>query len=396
MNNQMEKIGLLFTLIMIYSCVNQNQLPNQVEQLNNKGIDKALYNENFISPNNIALLLPMDSFREESIAIRDGYVASQFSEGGQFSIKIYNVDKLGSEQSYLKAEEEGAQFIVGPLLKNNIDNIYHLVDKIPTLALNFIQSDNKIENLYQFALAPEDESLEIAKLAIRNGEMNAIALIPDNEWGARVFTSFKKEYEILGGKVLEHHAYNTESSDYPEILDVLNIDSSNKRYQRLLANIRLPIQFYPRRRQDIDFIFIAANSDIGRQISPLLKYHFADDPLKIYSISSIYDVSIINNSDLEDIVFPDMPYIFSIKTNEDKLKLNIQEYWKNNSIKYIRLFAMGIDANRIVKRIYNNEYSLDGISGVTGNLYIDNAGKVHRNLIIAKFINGSPSLINIE
>ena len=124
MNNQMEKIGLLFTLIMIYSCVNQNQLPNQVEQLNNKGIDKALYNENFISPNNIALLLPMDSFREESIAIRDGYVASQFSEGGQFSIKIYNVDKLGSEQSYLKAEKEGAQFIVGPLLKNNIDNIF--------------------------------------------------------------------------------------------------------------------------------------------------------------------------------------------------------------------------------------------------------------------------------
>ncbi|MEE2683783.1 MAG: penicillin-binding protein activator [Pseudomonadota bacterium] len=391
----MEKISLLFTIVILSSCISQVQLTNiPVESIDRANENLYQNTEDLISPKNIALLLPLDSFRNESAAIRDGFITSQFLDNNNSLIRIYNTDKLGSEIAYKKAEQDGAEFIVGPLLKNNIVNISTMVKSTPTLALNFIENNEHINNLFQFALAPEDESTEIAEYAIINDEKKAVVLTPKNEWGDRVYNSFKQRYESLGGRILDHQIYDLANNNFSQIVEILNIDTSNRRYQRLLANIRIPLEFSPRRRQDIDLIFFAATPETASQASPLLRYHFADDPLKTYSTSNIFDPSSLNNNDLEGIVFSDIPFIFEKNKLNGELKLIIEKFWEENSIKNIRFYAMGIDAQRIVNHLFNNIYSINNISGITGNLYLDNTGKIHRELVMVEISNGEPRLID--
>jgi hypothetical protein len=391
----MEKISLLFLIVILSSCISQMQLTDlPVESID--GTNERFHQniEDLNGPKNIALLLPLDSFRDESIAIRDGFIASQFLDNNNSLIRIYNTDKLGSEVSYNKAEQDGAEFIVGPLLKNNIVNISTMVQSTPTLALNFIENNEYINNLFQFALAPEDESIEIAERAIINDEKKAVVLTPKNEWGNRVYYSFKEKYESLGGRILDHQTYDLANNDFAQIVEILNIDNSNRRYQRLLANIRIPLEFSPRRRQDIDLIFFATTPEIASQASPLLRYHFADDPLKTYSTSNIFDLSSFNNNDLEGITFSDMPFIFEKNKFNSELRLIIEKFWEENSIDNIRFYAMGIDAQRIVNLLFNKIYNIKNIPGVTGRLYLDNTGKIHRRLVMIEILNGEPRLID--
>ena len=55
---------------------------------------------------------------------------------------------------------------------------------------------------------------------------------------------------------------------------------------------------------------------------------------------------------------------------------------------------MGIDAQRIVNHLFNNIYSINNISGITGNLYLDNTGKIYRELVMVEISNGEPRLID--
>ena len=74
-----------------------------------------------------------------------------------------------------------------------------------------------------------------------------------------------------------------------------------QRYQRLRANIGGPLQFDPRRRQDIDFVFLAADAKAGRLIKSQLKFHYSGD-LPVYSTSSIYSRDGRSDSDLDELM----------------------------------------------------------------------------------------------
>ena len=73
--------------------------------------------------------------------------------------------------------------------------------------------------------------------------------------------------------------------------------------------IRQPFEFDPRRRQDIDFIFLLANPSQARGIKPTLAFFFAED-LPVYSTSHMNDnsESRIDYLDLAGIRFCDIPW----------------------------------------------------------------------------------------
>ena len=56
--------------------------------------------------------------------------------------------------------------------------------------------------LFQFALDPEEEARQVAQRAVADGRMRGLVLLPNNEWGQRVFRAFDSEIkpEISGGK----------------------------------------------------------------------------------------------------------------------------------------------------------------------------------------------------
>ena len=349
-------------------------------------------------PRQIALLLPLSgSNATAGKAIQNGFFGAYFSAVAGLQdaqqIRLYDVNKTGGvRQAYTLAVDEGAEFVVGPLLRRNVNDLAReILLPVPVLTLNFLPDDYLAPpGLYQFALAPEDEAVSAARRAMADGNKRAVALVPNNEWGRRVLTSFSTELEALGGTLLDYRSYQPSNQDFSvEIEGLMALSQSVSRYRRLRANIGGPLQFDPRRRQDADFVFLAANAPAGRMIKSQLKFHYSGE-LSVYSTSFIYSMDGRSNADLNGLMFADTPWIISPHAWIADLPGLYSEYWPAER-RLGRLHAMGYDAYHLVAQLFGSRTTpMDEMDGATGRLYLDSDGRVHRRLAWAQFQRGEP------
>ena len=125
-------------------------------------------------PKQIALLLPLSGDNEAAgNAIQRGFLGAYFATVGgldnQQTVRSYDVNGEGGlENAYNSGLEDGADFFVGPLLRKNVAKLVTTQTfSVPVLSLNYL-ADGWLgpENLYQFALAPEDEAAAVAARAL--------------------------------------------------------------------------------------------------------------------------------------------------------------------------------------------------------------------------------------
>jgi len=349
-------------------------------------------------PRQIALMLPLSGGNATAgKAIQNGFFGAYFSAVAGLQdpqqIRVYDVNKLGgARQAYSSAVEDGAEFIVGPLLRRNVNDLAEeILLPVPVLTLNFLPDGFLAPpGLYQFALAPEDEAVSAAQRAIADGNTIAVALVPGNDWGRRVLTSFSTEFEALGGTVLDFRNYQPANQDFSvEIEGLMALSQSVNRYRRLRANIGGPLQFDPRRRQDAEFVFLAANAPAGRMIKSQLKFHYSGD-LPVYSTSFVYSMDGRSNADLNGLMFADTPWVISPHNWMADLPAVYNEYWPSER-RLARLHAMGYDAYHLVAKLFGSRTGpMDEMDGATGRLFLAADGRVHRRLAWAQFQRGEP------
>jgi len=349
-------------------------------------------------PRHIALLLPL-SGRTASAgkAVQNGFLGAYFASAGGLddrqSIRIFDVNSEGGPSAaYAAAVEGGAEFVVGPLLRNNVSQLANdILVPVPVLTLNYLPEETlPPPGLFQFALAPEDEAVSAATRALQDGHRHAVALVPNNSWGRRLLTSFATEFETRGGTLIDYRSYTTGIQDFSRTIEeLMGLAGSVSRYQRLRANIGAPLQFDPRRRQDAHFIFLAADAPAGRLLKSQLKFHYSGD-LPVYSTSSIYAMDGRSDSDLNGIMFADTPWIIAPQSWIRYLPEVYREYWPEER-RLARLHAMGYDAYHLVAPLFAARSGMmPEIDGATGRLYLDNNGRIHRKLAWAEFQRGEP------
>ena len=346
----------------------------------------------------IAVLLPFSGAQQTiARAIRDGFMAAHFSnsllaaEDNRTTLKFYDTSLMGSKEAYFRAQIDGADFVVGPLLKPELQEIINSTGFVPTLALNSIESEQTTStHIYQFALAPEDEAREIAQHAISSGSLKAVAIIQNSDWGLRLLSSFREEFESLGGELIEFRGYDTDTQDFSiAITTLLNINESNQRHQRLAANLALPLGFEPRRRQDIDMIFVAADASAGRLLFPQLRFHYAGD-IPTYATSAIHE-SVLNEPDLNGVVFPDTPWVLLENKTNIELKQSLETHWpQRTSPPWVRFYGFGFDAYRLVPLLYEETVELSSVDTLSGRLSMGEDKRIRRGLPFAQFRNGRP------
>lgn len=349
------------------------------------------------TPQQIALLLPLSSpQRQAAVAIRDGFLAAHLAtpQARNSDIRIYDTTALGASQAYLRAQLEGADFIVGPLLKPNVDQVIGQAGFVPTLALNFAQDDSKAlsaSDFYQFSLSPEDEARAIADRAFANGARTAVALVASTDWGYRVLNSFRDEFEMLGGRLLTFTGFDPNQQDFSaKIKSVLNIDRSNDRERRLAANLRISLHFEARRRRDVDMILLAADARAGRLLAPQLRFYSAGD-IPTYATQDIYQPGdATSNADLNGIMFPDAPILVEPDAQSQGLTQELERFWPQRAKQSLRLYGMGFDAYHLMSSLYHASTATWPMDGTSGSLSIDAQRKIHRVLPFAQFRDGQP------
>jgi hypothetical protein len=355
-------------------------------------------------PEHIALLLPLGGgLASAAAAVRDGIIAAYYdtpeaSLRPQLSIYDSGDTPDTALAAYQQAVAAGAGFVIGPLRKNAIELLATQPQlSVPTLALNQSETPGlTTPGLYQFGLAPEDEAREVARLAWRDGHTRCIALLPDDDWGERVYAAFAEEWQQLGGVILETARYDSKQTDHGRIISaVLNLDSSKERHQRLTRQLGQQLEFEPRRRQDVDFVFLLASPGQARLIRPQLSFYHAT-ALPVYATSRVYsghpDAS--KDADMNGIVFCDMPWELETGSHWEHLQRAIDTHWPGQANRYGRLYALGIDAFRVIPYISELGGGMFGsYHGVTGNLSMDSSGQISRTLRCARFRQGLPVLL---
>ena len=349
----------------------------------------------------IAVLLPLSGATADSaMAIRDGIMAAYYKDPlEQPELRFY--DTGGNAQMlwsvYQNAIQEGAEFVIGPLLKDSIQQLARSGDlPVPVLALNQISNSQTGLPLYQYGLAPEDEARQVAEKMINDGRRQVIALVPDTAWGSRVLAAFEQQFINLGGEILTSGQYAPDNADFKSpIQRALNLDSSKNRHRALERLLGEKLDFEPRRRQDVDAIFVLGFPRQARQLKPQLRFHHAGD-IPIYSTSHVFaanpDPSL--DRDMDGLFFCDIPWVLDYQGRWSEQREQLLAAWPGRSQRFQRLFALGYDAYQVGPWLESlNMPGFAYFPGATGILTLDENKQLHRALEWAQFRKGRPQQI---
>jgi uncharacterized protein len=309
-------------------------------------------------------------------------------------ISVYDTGETGIAEAVAHAAQDGAQIIVGPLTRDEVVAAAGIVtQRPPILALNFLPADRPAPTaFYQFALSPEEEARLAARRILADGHRHGIALVPSGDWGTRVLAAFTQELEAGGGSLYNSTALDPSLTDYSDaITTALRITDSSARHRRLESVLGTKLQFEPRRRGDLEFIFAPAQANMERLLRPQLRFHFAGD-VPTYATSDAFEPDPRNNQDLEGLMFPDMPWMLGGDL-ADAVRAALRDAYPNGGgPRRNRLFAFGFDAYRVAAALRSSTSSVQ-LDGLTGRLSVDPDHRIHRELGWAQIHNGEIRLL---
>ncbi|MBI5612665.1 MAG: penicillin-binding protein activator [Gammaproteobacteria bacterium] len=368
----------------------------------------------------IALLLPLTS--EHALAaqaVRDGFLAmhAASSRPDKPAVKVYDIGANPAQAplTYSAAVRDGAQLVVGPLGLEAVDQVIKRgVLEVPTLLLSHAGQEPQCRGtqgcagaaagqnvpgraVFQFGLPAEQEAVQAAERAYLDGHRQAASLTANTASGQRLARAFADAWQRLGGLVVSAQTYPPDQNDYADpVKRLLNIDQSEARKNAVEARLKIKLKFEPHPRDDVDFIFLGADAKHARLIKPQISYNRAAR-LPVYATSHVFtgrgDPGL--DADLDGIMFGDMPWILVGDGKIQQLRETLQRDWPYARSPLDRLYALGVDAYAVIPWL--NRMGADSgvrFDGVTSGLSLDPDGRLHRQLVWARFKKGVPQLLD--
>jgi len=347
----------------------------------------------------VAVLLPL-SGRNGALGaqIREGILAAYFSEPESMRtpLRFYDTARQSVAEAFAAAMQGGAVSVIGPLARDEVLAVTTsaTVAEAPTvIALNALPAGQTAPpNVRQFALSPEDEARAVARRALAEGRRRAVALVPSGDWGARVLQAFREELDAGGGTLLG--AETLPGRDLGNAAQsLLRIDSSIARHRRLQSVLDMPLAFQPRRRADVDFIFMPGTAATLRQWRPQLRFQGLGD-LPAYATSDAFDGRV--GDELQGLVFPDIDWMIAPQAPlVATLRASTQDALADSAQRN-RFFALGHDAWMLQVALRSGRSPSIGapMTGAVGTLFVDDEGRVQRSLRFAQFDDGQIKLLD--
>jgi uncharacterized protein len=306
----------------------------------------------------IALLLPLANPRlgQAAKAVQQGFLAAAGVEPGALPIRVYPCTDEPKEIAalYKQALAQGARAVVGPLTPAGVSVLASQSSiPVPTLVLNRVETQAPA-NLYSFGLMLENEARQAARVASLAELHTAIIVSADNGLSRRLVDAFQVEWKKLGGTVAATIVFKGDTS----VFAGLPVAPGN-------------------------MVFIAANADTARRFRP-----FLDPMLPVYATSQIFKGNnhTLINYDLRDVVFFDMPWLLQ---PDHALALRYPHLNPPGDVDTERLYAVGIDAYRLIRAIEDNRLQAGlPLDGVTGTITLGANHMFERAALEGEFENG--------
>lgn len=371
--------------LALISKTNSNNTAELVKQLQAWRAENPSHPGNSIFPNNssltrlyniqppqhVALLLPLQGhFGKQGKMVRDGFLNAYYSNSARThitqAISFYDTSQTQNIYAlYQKALSEGADFIVGPLTKEEVQTFISQGSfSRPTLALNYtdIWLGSLPANFYEFGLSPIDEAQQVADKAREDGHSRAIIIASQTDWGKRVVGTLSSRWQADGGSIQDTLYVSPQENVNQVVSQLFHFNPNMKKDITQQQNGQNLAQ---QGRRDFDVIFLLTPPQQARQIVPLIKYYYVNK-VAIYSTSIIYSGSpSAQDVDLNGVIFADTPWtVFS-----------------SGGQSVSRLYAVGRDAYTLSHELPRMlELPNFPIYGATGALTLNSQHQIYRRL----------------
>ncbi|MEL0635720.1 penicillin-binding protein activator [Marinomonas sp. TI.3.20] len=340
-------------------------------------------------PTKIVLMLPMSGKLERaSQAIIKGFFSAYYHQTNKRAdIAIVNTnDYKEISDAIAAANQLNPDVIIGPLKKNNVARISQMSLEHPVIALNQLESNAKVQNLFYFSLSSEDDIHELISFAKQAGAKKAAILSTQDTWALRQSDEFLQTAQKDNISVTANLSYKNTSSDRQRAVQkLLLINESKQRIAQIENWTGEKADSVVRPRQDLDYIYFVGKLSEAKQVRPLLDYYFAQS-IPMLSSSTLNDTppeQNINFSDIERIIFTEIPAIAQ-KNNT----LNEVSTDRDSNI-LRRLHALGADAYLLANRFpLFVQLKSTRLSANTGIITMDKNGIFHKRPEIMTYQRG--------
>lgn len=323
-------------------------------------------------PKHVGLLLPTTGGGAiASAALREGVAWAAEQAGGGLRVSIFDTAG-GWFRAYQAALDAGVGVVIGPLKKDEVAGLSALgAPPVPVLALNFLESLSAPERFYQMGLSPEDEASALVRLALSEGKMRAVVIVPEGDRGSRLARRFESEMLNAGGTVAVTSSFALGQRDYGALVKALptvlpEVTALSLSPEKATAPAIKPAA--AKAQIDADAIFIAARPQTAQLIWSQLRYRGYKGTG--YVTAEANDGK--PNRDMVGLRTCDGAWMLP---NDMKAALNAPPERQND-----RFFALGLDAFSAARRMVESPDAAVAFEGWTGTLIEDNNRALHRQL----------------
>ena len=315
-------------------------------------------------------------------------------------VKVYDTSAQPLPQLLAQAQQDGATLVVGPLLKNNVEQLADSQTPLNVLALNEPEKIQNRPNLCYFALSPEDEARDAAHHIWEQGKRSPLLLVPRGSLGDRVTNAFASEWQKLGGSTVLRQQFGSTGELKQGInsgagirLTGTPVSAPQEQPQGVtIAGLTIPAPPSDAPVQsssgNVDATYIVSTQDELQLIKPMIAMRVSSrDNVALYASSRSFQAGSGPDFrlEMEGLQFSDIPLLTG--ANPGLMQQAARTF--NNDYSLVRLYAMGIDAWTLANH-FSEMRQLPGfqIDGNTGKLSATQDCVINRKLTWSQYRQG--------
>ena len=329
----------------------------------------------------IAVLIPLSGNLEpQGSAIRNGMLMSYKENQGQFTLNFYDTQLKSTGELYKQAIQEGADMIIGPLLKDRVEELLKANPTVPVLALNELDKPTVNDTTYYFSLSAAADAAQAAQYLYAQGYRKPLLIAAQGRIGYASIKAFEQSWATLSQDKPVVATFGARNEVQGMVKNALS--------GRSTARAGEVVQLSDAAPRSIDAVYVVANSLETRMIKPYVDVSVNPmGSLPIYTGSRGYDSAATEvASELNGMHIADMPLLLG---GYEKQREQIALLWPQTQGDLLRLFAMGYDAVSLAENLQQMR-KLGNMqqSGMSGQLSVDAQGNIVRMLSWGTYQNG--------
>lgn len=317
---------------------------------------KDLANFQATAVNQTALLLPLtgDAGFLGDI-VKKGFDDARGVDDQGVTVDVLDTGAQEVSELILQARNNGDQMIVGPLLKDNVNQAVTQsnITGLNVLTLNSVSGSNSRAKVCYFGLTPESEAISGADKIKRDGFNSVVVVVPKDDFGQRSANAFVQRWRALTGG-------DADVRYYTEAMDVVNnLQEAGGMQGKALYFLGSAEQLLEA-KESID------GSEFANQVA-------------IYTSSRSHSPNADEtfNETMSGVKFSEIPLLADNTSEAYQRASELAE----GDFSMMRLYAMGADAWTLMNN-FNELRQVPGyaISGLTGRLTAGSGCHINRKL----------------